>query len=33
MNNLGDELKFWLSTTFQNTIEHSLQLSANPAPE
>jgi hypothetical protein len=27
------QLHFWLSTTFQNIIEVSLQLSKNPAPE
>ena len=33
MDTLSEEIKYWLSTTFQNTIEHSLQLSALPGPE
>lgn len=33
MEKMDAQLHFWLSTTFQNIIEVSLQLSKNPAPE
>ena len=33
MEILDEEIKFWLETTFQNTIEVCLQLSSSSAPE